>query len=253
MRMKKMISWNVNGLRACMKKGFQEYFEAADADIFCLQETKLQEGQIDLELPGYHQYWNYAVKKGYSGTAVFTKKEPLSVTYGIGIEEHDMEGRVITAEFPEYFVVTVYTPNSQDELKRLAYRMEWEDAFLSYLKGLEQEKPVIFCGDLNVAATEIDLKNPKRNVGNPGFSPEERAKFQELLHAGFTDTFRALHPDANITPVDYDPSATRVNQENRIKLMLAVAREKLDQPGEVQPVTAEQLAGGAPQVETVVR
>ena len=193
--MKKMISWNVNGLRACMKKGFQEYFEAADADIFCLQETKLQEGQIDLELPGYHQYWNYAEKKGYSGTALFTKEEPISVRYGIGIEEHDMEGRVITAEFPEYFVVTVYTPNSQDELKRLAYRMEWEDAFLSYLKGLEQEKPVIFCGDLNVAATEIDLKNPKRNVGNPGFSPEERAKFQELLHAGFTDTFRALHPD----------------------------------------------------------
>ena len=195
MRMKKMISWNVNGLRACMKKGFQEYFEAADADIFCLQETKLQEGQIDLELPGYHQYWNYAEKKGYSGTALFAKEEPISVRYGIGIEEHDMEGRVITAEFPEYFVVTVYTPNSQDELKRLAYRMEWEDAFLSYLKGLEQEKPVIFCGDLNVAATEIDLKNPKRNVGNPGFSPEERAKFQELLHAGFTDTFRALHPD----------------------------------------------------------
>ena len=193
--MKKMISWNVNGLRACMKKGFQEYFEAADADIFCLQETKLQEGQIDLELPVYHQYWNYAEKKGYSGTALFTKEEPISVRYGIGIEEHDMEGRVITAEFPEYFVVTVYTPNSQDELKRLAYRMEWEDAFLSYLKGLEQEKPVIFCGDLNVAATEIDLKNPKRNVGNPGFSPEERAKFQELLHAGFTDTFRALHPD----------------------------------------------------------
>ena len=193
--MKKMISWNVNGLRACMKKGFQEYFEAADADIFCLQETKLQEGQIDLELPGYHQYWNYAEKKGYSGTALFTKEEPISVRYGIGIEEHDTEGRVITAEFPEYFVVTVYTPNSQDELKRLAYRMEWEDAFLSYLKGLEQEKPVIFCGDLNVAATEIDLKNPKRNVGNPGFSPEERAKFQELLHAGFTDTFRALHPD----------------------------------------------------------
>ena len=170
--MKKMISWNVNGLRACMKKGFQEYFEAADADIFCLQETKLQEGQIDLELPGYHQYWNYAEKKGYSGTALFTKEEPISVRYGIGIEEHDMEGRVITAEFPEYFVVTVYTPNSQDELKRLAYRMEWEDAFLSYLKGLEQEKPVIFCGDLNVAATEMDIKEK-----------------------GFVDSFRMLYPD----------------------------------------------------------
>ncbi len=175
--MKKMISWNVNGLRACMKKGFQEYFEAADADIFCLQETKLQEGQIDLELPGYHQYWNYAEKKGYSGTALFTKEEPISVRYGIGIEEHDTEGRVITAEFPEYFVVTVYTPNSQDELKRLAYRMEWEDAFLSYLKGLEQEKPVIFCGDLNVAATEMDIKNAKANEKNAGFTKEEREKF----------------------------------------------------------------------------
>lgn len=184
--MKKMISWNVNGLRACMKKGFQEYFEAADADIFCLQETKLQEGQIDLELPGYHQYWNYAEKKGYSGTALFTKEEPISVRYGIGIEEHDMEGRVITAEFPEYFVVTVYTPNSQDELKRLAYRMEWEDAFLSYLKGLEQEKPVIFCGDLNVAATEMDIKNAKANEKNAGFTKEEREKFAVIKEKGFS-------------------------------------------------------------------
>ena len=175
--MKKMISWNVNGLRACMKKGFQEYFEAADADIFCLQETKLQEGQIDLELPGYHQYWKYAEKKGYSGTALFTKEEPISVRLGIGIEEHDTEGRVITAEFPEYFVVTVYTPNSQDELKRLAYRMEWEDAFLSYLKELEQVKPVIFCGDLNVAATEMDFKNAKAN------------------EKGVVDSFRMLYPD----------------------------------------------------------
>ena len=193
--MKKMISWNVNGLRACMKKGFQEYFEAADADIFCLQETKLQEGQIDLELPGYHQYWNYAEKKGYSGTALFTKEEPISVRYGIGIEEHDTEGRVITAEFPEYFVVTVYTPNSQDELKRLAYRMEWEDAFLSYLKGLEQEKPVIFCGDLNVAHKEIDLKNPKTNRKNAGFTDEERSKMTKLQENGFIDTFRYFYPD----------------------------------------------------------
>ena len=193
--MKKMISWNVNGLRACMKKGFQEYFEAADADIFCLQETKLQEGQIDLELPGYHQYWNYAEKKGYSGTALFTKEEPISVRYGIGIEEHDMEGRVITAEFPEYFVVTVYTPNSQDELKRLAYRMEWEDAFRAYLLGLDAKKPVILCGDLNVAHTEMDIKNAKTNRKNAGFTDEERAKMTELLAAGFADSFRVIHPD----------------------------------------------------------
>ena len=160
--MKKLISWNVNGLRACVGKGFLDYFKEADADVFCLQETKLQEGQIDLDLPGYHQYWNYAQKKGYSGTAMFTKEEPVSVRYGLGIEEHDMEGRVIAAEFPEYFVVTCYTPNSQDGLARLDYRMEWENAFLAYLKKLEEEKPVIFCGDLNVAHKEIDLKNPKR-------------------------------------------------------------------------------------------
>ena len=159
--MKKLISWNVNGLRACVGKGFLDYFKEADADVFCLQETKLQEGQIDLDLPGYHQYWNYAQKKGYSGTAMFTKEEPVSVRYGLGIEEHDMEGRVIAAEFPEYFVVTCYTPNSQDGLARLDYRMEWENAFLAYLKKLEEEKPVIFCGDLNVAHKEIDLKNPK--------------------------------------------------------------------------------------------
>lgn len=168
--MKKMISWNVNGLRACVGKGFLDYFKEMDADIFCIQESKLQEGQIELDLEGYHQYWNYAKKKGYSGTALFTKEEPVSVAYGIGIEEHDQEGRVITAEFADYYVVTCYTPNSQSELARLSYRMTWEDAFLAYLKGLEQKKPVIFCGDFNVAHEEIDLKNPKSNRGNAGFS-----------------------------------------------------------------------------------
>ena len=181
--MKKLISWNVNGLRACVGKGFLDYFKEADADVFCLQETKLQEGQIDLDLPGYHQYWNYAQKKGYSGTAMFTKEEPVSVRYGLGIEEHDMEGRVIAAEFPEYFVVTCYTPNSQDGLARLDYRMEWENAFLAYLKKLEEEKPVIFCGDLNVAHKEIDLKNPKSNRKNAGFTDEERGKVTVLLGA----------------------------------------------------------------------
>ena len=193
--MKKMISWNVNGLRACLGKGFFEYLKESDADIFCIQESKLQEGQVELELPGYHQYWNYAEKKGYSGTAMFTKEEPVSVTYGLGIEEHDHEGRVITAEFPEYYVVTCYTPNSQDGLKRLDYRMQWEDAFRAYLKALETKKPVIFCGDLNVAHQEIDLKNPKTNRKNAGFSDEERAKFTELLEAGFVDTFRYFYPD----------------------------------------------------------
>lgn len=193
--MKKMISWNVNGLRACLGKGFLEYLKESDADIFCIQESKLQEGQVDLELPGYHQYWNYAEKKGYSGTAMFTKEEPIAVTYGLGIEEHDHEGRVITAEFPEYYVVTCYTPNSQDGLKRLDYRMQWEDAFRAYLKALETKKPVIFCGDLNVAHQEIDLKNPKTNRKNAGFSDEERAKFTELLEAGFVDTFRYFYPD----------------------------------------------------------
>lgn len=191
----KMVSWNVNGLRACVGKGFLDFFKETDADIFCLQETKLQEGQIDLELPGYRQYWNYAEKKGYSGTAMFTKEEPVSVTYGIGIEEHDREGRVITAEFPEYYVITCYTPNSQNELARLDYRMEWEDAWRSYLKGLEQKKPVIFCGDLNVAHTEIDLKNPKTNRNNAGFTDQERNKFTELLNAGFVDTYRYFYPE----------------------------------------------------------
>lgn len=191
----KFISWNVNGLRACVTKGFLEYFKEADADIFCLQETKLQPGQIKLDLPGYHQYWNSAEKKGYSGTAIFTKKEPLSVAYGIGVEEHDHEGRVITLEFPEYYVVTVYTPNSQRELTRLDYRMRWEDDFFSYLKGLEEKKPVIFCGDLNVAHQEIDLKNPKTNRKNAGFTDEERAKMTALLSRGFIDTFRYFYPD----------------------------------------------------------
>lgn len=193
--MKKMISWNVNGLRACLGKGFLEYVKESDADVFCIQESKCQEGQVELELPGYHQYWDYAEKKGYSGTAMFTKEEPIAVTYGLGIEEHDHEGRVITAEFPEYYVVTCYTPNSQDGLKRLDYRMQWEDAFRAYLKALETKKPVIFCGDLNVAHQEIDLKNPKTNRKNAGFSDEERAKFTELLEAGFVDTFRYFYPD----------------------------------------------------------
>lgn len=192
----KLISWNVNGLRACVGKGFTEFVKEQNPDIMCVQETKLQEGQIELELPGYYQYWNYAEKKGYSGTAMFTKTEPLQVSYGIGIEEHDREGRVITAEFAEYYVVTVYTPNSQNELARLSYRMEWEDAFLGYLKKLEESKPVIFCGDLNVAHKEIDLKNPKTNRKNAGFTDEERAKFTELLKNGFLDTFRYFYPDA---------------------------------------------------------
>lgn len=173
----KLVSWNVNGLRACMGKGFMDFFKEADADIFCIQESKLQEGQISLELPGYHQYWNYAVKKGYSGTAIFTKEEPLSVSYGLGLEEHDQEGRVITLEFPDFYMVTVYTPNSQDGLARLDYRMTWEEEFLKYLKKLEEKKPVIFCGDLNVAHKEIDLKNPKTNRKNAGFTDEEREKF----------------------------------------------------------------------------
>ncbi len=191
----KLISWNVNGIRACLGKGFMDYFKQVDADIFCIQESKVQEGQVALELAGYHQYWNYAEKKGYSGTALFTKTEPIAVTYGIGILEHDHEGRVITAEYEDYYVVTVYTPNSQDELKRLDYRMEWEDAFLDYLKRLEENKPVIFCGDLNVAHNEIDLKNPKTNRKNAGFSDEERAKMTALLEAGFIDTFRYFYPD----------------------------------------------------------
>lgn len=193
--MKKMISWNVNGLRACVGKGFLEFMKEQDADIFCIQETKLQEGQIDLDLPDYHQYWNYAEKKGYSGTAIFTKEEPLSVAYGIGIEEHDHEGRVITLEYADYYFITVYTPNSKDGLARLPYRMEWEADFLAYLKKLEEKKPVIFCGDLNVAHKEIDLKNPKSNHKNPGFTDEERGRFTALMEAGFIDTFRHFYPD----------------------------------------------------------
>ena len=192
----KLISWNVNGLRACLGKGFLDYFNGADADVFCLQETKLQQGQVDLELPGYHQYWNYAEKKGYSGTAVFTKQEPLSVRYGVGVEELDHEGRLITLEFPNCFVVTCYTPNSQEGLKRIDHRMAWEDAFRAHLTALDRQKPVLACGDLNVAHNEIDLKNPGSNRGNAGFSDQEREKFSTLLSSGFTDSFRYLYPEA---------------------------------------------------------
>ena len=191
----KLVSWNVNGIRACVQKGFLDFFNNIDADIFCIQESKMQAGQLDLELPGYYQYWNYAEKKGYSGTAIFTKKEPVNVTYGIGVEEHDKEGRVITLEFDNFYMITVYTPNSQNELARLPYRMEWEDAFLSYIKKLEETKPVIFCGDLNVAHKEIDLKNPKTNRKNAGFTDEEREKFSVVLENGFVDTFRYFYPD----------------------------------------------------------
>ena len=191
----KLISWNVNGLRAAMGKGFMDTFAQLDADAFCLNETKLQPGQIELDLPGYHQYWNCAEKKGYSGVAVFTRQEPLSVRYGIGVDEFDHEGRVLTLEMPQFYLVSCYTPNSQDGLKRLEYRMRWEDAFLSYLKSLEREKPVVLCGDLNVAHQEIDIKNPKSNRMNAGFTDQEREKMTRLLNAGFVDTFRALHPD----------------------------------------------------------
>lgn len=191
----KMISWNVNGLRAVVGKGFVDIFNSLDADIVCLQETKLQEGQIDLSFEGYAQYWNYAVKKGYSGTAVFTRVQPLSVSYGLGIEEHDQEGRVITLEFDKFYLVNVYTPNSKDGLARIDYRMQWEDDFRAYLKKLEENKPVVVCGDLNVAHTEIDLKNPKTNRNNAGFSDQERGKMTELLDAGFIDTFRYFYPD----------------------------------------------------------
>lgn len=191
----KYISWNVNGIRACLQKGFMDFFNEADADAFCLQETKIQEGQVELDLPGYEQYYNYAVKKGYSGTAIFTKKSPIEVTYGIGIEEHDQEGRVITLEFEDHFLVTVYTPNSKQELLRLDYRMEWEDAFLSYLKKLDAKKPVIVCGDMNVAVEEIDLKNPSSNHHNAGFTDEERGKMRTVLSEGFTDSFRYFYPD----------------------------------------------------------
>ncbi len=191
----KLISWNVNGLRACENKGFSEIFRQMDADFFCLQETKMQAGQLDLQYEGYQSYWNYADKKGYSGTAIFTRHTPLSVAYGIGIDEHDHEGRVITLEMENFYVVTVYVPNSQDELKRLDYRMRWEDDFLAYIKMLDAKKPVIFCGDLNVAHNDIDLKNPKTNHRNPGFTDEERGKFTAVLNDGFVDTFRRLYPE----------------------------------------------------------
>jgi len=191
----KFISWNVNGLRAVVSKGFEEIFRGFDADFFCLQETKLQEGQLDLSFEGYESYWNYAEKKGYSGTAIFTKHTPLSVSYGIGIEEHDREGRVITLEYEGFYLVTVYVPNSQNELKRLDYRMKWEDDFLAYIKALDEKKPVIYCGDLNVAHQEIDLKNPKTNRKNAGFTDEERDKMTVALSSGFTDTWRSLNPD----------------------------------------------------------
>lgn len=191
----KFISWNVNGIRACLTKGFEDRFKEFDADIFCLQETKCQEGQVKIDLPDYHQYWNYANRKGYSGTAIFTKVKPLSVAYGIGIEEHDKEGRVITLEFDDFYFVTVYTPNSQTELKRLEYRMQWEKDFLAYILKLQESKPVVCCGDMNVAHKEIDLKNPKTNRKNPGFTDEERECFDNVLNSGFIDTFRYFYPD----------------------------------------------------------
>ncbi|MEP9408522.1 exodeoxyribonuclease III [Peribacillus frigoritolerans] len=191
----KLVSWNVNGIRACVKKGFLDYFKDVDADIFCLQETKLQEGQISLELEGYHQYWNYALKKGYSGTAIFTKEKPLSVKYGVGELDEEPEGRIITLEFESFYMVNVYTPNAKRDLSRLNYRLEWEDEMIKYLKELDLVKPVIFCGDLNVAHQEIDLKNPKPNIGNSGFTNEERGKMTELLDSGFIDTFRHFYPD----------------------------------------------------------
>ena len=193
--MKKFVSWNVNGIRACLNKGFSESFEKLDADILCLQETKVQAGQVELDLPGYHQYWNYAEKKGYSGTAIFTREEPLDVAYGLDIPEHDTEGRMITLEFNDFYFITVYVPNSQDGLRRLDYRMKWEDDFREYIKSLDKDKPVIYCGDLNVAHKEIDIKNPSSNHHNPGFTDEERGKMTEMLEAGFIDTFRYVYPD----------------------------------------------------------
>ena len=191
----KFISWNVNGLRACVQKGFEDFFKEADADFFCIQESKLQEGQIDLDLPGYHQYWNYAEKKGYSGTAIFAKQEPMNVILGVGVPELDTEGRLITLEYPDFYMITCYTPNAQEKLKRIDHRLKWDEAFRAHLKNLDQTKPVIVCGDLNVAHQEIDLKNPKTNRGNAGFSDEERGSFTETLDSGFTDTFRHLYPD----------------------------------------------------------
>lgn len=229
----KLISWNVNGLRACVGKGFLDYFKEQQADIFCLQETKLQEGQIELELDGYHQYWNYAEKKGYSGTAIFTKEKPISVHYGIGIEEHDKEGRVITLEFEKFYMITVYTPNSQEKLARLDYRMKWEEDFKNYLLELDKKKPVIVCGDLNVAHKEIDLKNPKTNRKNAGFSDEEREKMTKLLESGFLDSFRYFYP--NKTDIyswwSYRFSARAKNAGWRIDYFLVSDRIKENMKG----------------------
>ena len=229
----KLISWNVNGLRACVGKGFLDYFKEQQADIFCLQETKLQEGQIELELDGYHQYWNYAEKKGYSGTAIFTKEKPISIHYGIGIEEHDKEGRVITLEFEKFYMITVYTPNSQEKLARLDYRMKWEEDFKSYLLELDKKKPVIVCGDLNVAHKEIDLKNPKTNRKNAGFSDEEREKMTKLLESGFVDSFRYFYP--NKTDIyswwSYRFSARAKNAGWRIDYFLVSDRIKENMKG----------------------
>ena len=229
----KLISWNVNGLRACVGKGFLDYFKEQQADIFCLQETKLQEGQIELELDGYHQYWNYAEKKGYSGTAIFTKEKPISVHYGIGIEEHDKEGRVITLEFEKFYMITVYTPNSQEKLARLDYRMKWEEDFKNYLLELDKKKPVIVCGDLNVAHKEIDLKNPKTNKKNAGFSDEEREKMTKLLESGFVDSFRYFYP--NKTDIyswwSYRFSARAKNAGWRIDYFLVSDRIKENMKG----------------------
>ena len=229
----KLISWNVNGLRACVGKGFLDYFKEQQADIFCLQETKLQEGQIELELDGYHQYWNYAEKKGYSGTAIFTKEKPISVHYGIGIEEHDKEGRVITLEFEKFYMITVYTPNSQEKLARLDYRMKWEEDFKNYLLELDKKKPVIVCGDLNVAHNEIDLKNPKSNRKNAGFSDEEREKMTKLLESGFVDSFRYFYP--NKTDIyswwSYRFSARAKNAGWRIDYFLVSDRIKENMKG----------------------
>lgn len=229
----KLISWNVNGLRACVGKGFLDYFKEQQADIFCLQETKLQEWQIELELDGYHQYWNYAEKKGYSGTAIFTKEKPISVHYGIGIEEHDKEGRVITLEFEKFYMITVYTPNSQEKLARLDYRMKWEEDFKNYLLELDKKKPVIVCGDLNVAHKEIDLKNPKTNRKNAGFSDEEREKMTKLLESGFVDSFRYFYP--NKTDIyswwSYRFSARAKNAGWRIDYFLVSDRIKENMKG----------------------
>lgn len=249
----KFISWNVNGLRACVTKGFMVFFKEVDADIFCLQETKLQEGQIDLQLEGYHQYWNYAEKKGYSGTAIFTKVEPISVSYGLGIDEHDKEGRVITLEFEDYYFITVYTPNSKTELERLDYRMVWEDEFKNYLKNLEKKKPVIFCGDLNVAHKEIDLKNPKANRRNAGFTDEERGKFDNLVNDGFIDTFRYFYPD--VTDV-YSWWSYRFNARGRNagwRIDYFVVSESLKERLESAKIHTEILGSDHCPVELVIK